>query len=222
MALPAKQTYNIPTAGLRSVNEPKVTAAVASVNAAQNNWYEYLDRDGTTYPGALNKGLETNFLAAQSVKSLQLYPQAANAIFRSSDTSLATLNPTFVSDQITLTTTFDNAKVLWTYHFNVIFATGTSPLISEHEQYLERSGSSGFTAGTGSKVLPTSGATPVIRMGDSADTQYTTSSYTVIDTLATAGTYYYRFTADENQVASKATIRGTRSWYTYMVFNGIS
>lgn len=69
--LPTKQTFTAPVPfSVRSsaTSESRLTAGVTNTGALQDNLYEYLDRDGATYPGALNNGLDHAYLANRAAR----------------------------------------------------------------------------------------------------------------------------------------------------------
>lgn len=219
MALPTPQTYNVPGNSSRSVEEPKVTAAISSVDAEQDNWREYLDRDGTTYPGASNTGLEEEFLAPKSAQSLQLSPQGGATVL---DAATAIVTPgatttTFLSTEFAITTTF-NAKILF---FATIFVIGSTSSYVQGRVFIEQSASSGFAAGTGTPIINGGGANfGLFGLAANAGTAQVDEIPITVTADHPTGTRYYRVTAI--QTVGTPGYGPARSPINYFVINDFS
>ena len=171
-------------------------------------------------------GWENQYLANQSVQSEQLYPQAVFNRFGSGTTVLNTLADTFMSDEISINIPVNNAKVIFQANINWILSqvSGTAGSdMSEVDYYLESNATPGFAAAAGTAVLPPGGVKTRSRDGQTNNFLIGNTPLIAVDTVATAGNRYYRFTAKENQnVLFNRTINRATSTYFYWITNGFS
>jgi hypothetical protein len=167
-------------------------------------------------------GLENAYIADQAVQSPQFQPQAGDGIFQSSNTDIpdsAGGGPVIISDEIAITTTFNDAKVMWNYAIRLTWSSGAA---SNVFHYLERSSTSGFGAGTGTIIAPSGGSTPIVKQESRSSSVSLYTGQPVVDTLATAGTYYYHFTALDQITDKICEADGNQSFYTYFVTHDFS
>lgn len=218
-----KPTIVAPTTGAdrSSANgEIRINQTFSSLTQYQDNFYNYLDKNGATFPSANNTGLEGNFIANQAIKSEHLNPIAGVGNF-GSNTTLNTFNQTFVSNEIPITVPFANARVIWniTFQFSLNATSGTdATAMSEINVWLRRSSTSGFVATAGTTVF-----TKNNRAGQTNNRIDQDFSFQCMDTLTSSGTFFYRFVAQEAQnTIYNRVISGSRSTYSYIVVNGIA
>lgn len=217
----SKQTFNPPVGGANrssATGEPRVTTAVSNTGSIQDDIFEYADRAGANFPGALNSGWDFENLAEQSVRSLQLYPQEALVSFTSADkTSVTTAGVLEDYLNFNITTTFANAYIAMWWHRYFQANSGGKQVVFYEMEVEDAPGSGSYTV-IPMNPLATTQRAPVI--ADSASIDVCANAGPVYaKTLAAAGTYNFKLRVSASNT-SGWTLDTDRHTCYYRILNG--
>lgn len=219
MSLPSKPNLTSIGTGARSTEEPKNITNVNKQNAWQDDYYEYLDKNGGTYPGPLNNGLEGNFIANQAIRSEHLRPQEGLVSFVGSNkTSISTAGAyeDYAPINFDITTTYANAYLVLDWHYEVVVNSGQRDL--RYKIFIEASPGGSYTE---IRINPSTGDVPVIKRNAATYNNSASGRLPLYTrTLGVAGTYNVKMQVTCANATTGFSFTTSKHLCYYRVTNG--
>jgi hypothetical protein len=199
-------------------SEIRVNEAFTSQIQFHNNFYNYLDKTGATFPSLDNTGLEGQYIADQAIESQHLYPQEDLITFNTADKTSVPDTVNFHSYlTFDITTTFNNAYIVIDY-YRYFQSTGGGSKFVLYQLQRETAPGSGVYTDIFMNPLDILAKDAVVASSTSVDTG-SGRGPVYKDTLGVAGTYNFRLNVRVNTTSSFNLIT-TRHTIYYRILNG--